>query len=566
NFDGTSSDTYIQKNLNDLLPPTSGWSLQSPTYSSPCVAINNSALIVGTATYSGSDSSIAPGQHGIILVPFDIVRKDDNDKYQPVDDIPVMVPGTGVGCGVATVPSSAPPVFTIQALQSLNSQVVDTLTFSSGTQTIPLAETGANTQIFSSSDGTITIEVLSPISFNENAYDTFKARYTNTTQSISNQIISLGETENVGVFRSMCFQMSLSFNQAPDPNQPDTIHFTISNSEIGDVISDTLTETGANTMVFSDSKSSIVAHISGTLSSGQIDEIDVEATFPDINANAVAMTLKETSASSLVFTNFASGSTTFANQTPRTPSEKVEVFRVRRYSGQTEDTIQMTVKTSVEEKPITLTRSTGGEFLSEKLIMIKEGENVSEIPEALLYTVIQVASDTDPKTKEIEFKDNVLQQTFTKKNALKPAFIGQSFTDGTLKQQGLTFVQLWGSGVTDNLGWALTGDSTDSSTTKPKFLDALPKSGFLAWFGHGLRTKASPAFTGIALIPPDGSELATTYELYSSELPSGLDYEFVFLNGCGSATPNNAGAADFISKFNAKAYLGCGLTPGNGTL
>ncbi|MDD5262280.1 MAG: hypothetical protein PHD76_10590 [Methylacidiphilales bacterium] len=35
----------------------------------------NNALIVGTATYSGSDNSIAPGQHGIMLIPFEVVRE-----------------------------------------------------------------------------------------------------------------------------------------------------------------------------------------------------------------------------------------------------------------------------------------------------------------------------------------------------------------------------------------------------------------------------------------------------------------------------------------------------------
>ncbi len=76
NFDGSSSDTYIKKNLNDLLPPTSGWSLQSPTYSSPCVAINNSAAIVGTATYS--QIPLTPTTHGVMLLPCEIVDKDKN--------------------------------------------------------------------------------------------------------------------------------------------------------------------------------------------------------------------------------------------------------------------------------------------------------------------------------------------------------------------------------------------------------------------------------------------------------------------------------------------------------
>ncbi len=38
------------------------------------VGVNDSGCIVGTATYSGSDSSISPGQHAVMLVPAQITR------------------------------------------------------------------------------------------------------------------------------------------------------------------------------------------------------------------------------------------------------------------------------------------------------------------------------------------------------------------------------------------------------------------------------------------------------------------------------------------------------------
>ncbi len=512
-----------------------------------------------TDTYSVNVAERFPNVNGKIVIDpiaLDIVRKNDSDEYQPVDDIPVMVPENGVGRGSATVPFNGTPEFTLESLQGLDSQSIDTLAFATGGQQSTLTETGNDTKIFESPDEAITVEVLSAISFDENTYDTFNVLYSNTDETVSDQLNSMGETEDPGIFRSMRFEMSGAFTQAPSSSQVDTIRFTITNSEVGDTISDTLTETGTNTLVFSDTTSSIVVNLSGTLSSGQVDSVDVEATFPDIRANGIALSLDETSTSSLVFSNFSSGTTTFANETPRTPSENVEIFRVRRYSGQTGDTIQMTVKTSVDEVPITLTRTTGGEFMSEKMIMIRAGEDVSEIPEALLFTVIQVESDAAQESKEIEFVEDSSEQTITTKNALPSAYIAHSFTSDTLKQQGERFVDLWKADVPDKLGWALTGNAADYSSTKAKFLDALPKSGFLGWFGHGLRTKESPAFIGLQLVVPTGGTPGTDNELLDSQLPAGLEYEFVFLNGCGSATVGNPAAESFIAKFNSKAYLG----------
>jgi hypothetical protein len=63
NLDGTTSSTYVGKNINTLIPANSGWSV------APVTAINNAGCIAGSANYSGTNSAIPAGAHGVILVP-----------------------------------------------------------------------------------------------------------------------------------------------------------------------------------------------------------------------------------------------------------------------------------------------------------------------------------------------------------------------------------------------------------------------------------------------------------------------------------------------------------------
>jgi hypothetical protein len=63
NLDGTTSSTYVGKNINTLIPANSGWSVDY------VAAINNAGCIAGTANYSGTNAAIPQGYHGVILVP-----------------------------------------------------------------------------------------------------------------------------------------------------------------------------------------------------------------------------------------------------------------------------------------------------------------------------------------------------------------------------------------------------------------------------------------------------------------------------------------------------------------
>ncbi len=88
NEDGTPSATYISKNINELIPSDSGYSVMINSQvglnivfpvSKRSNVINDSGMILAAATYSGTDSSIAAGPHAVLLLPAELAVDANRD-------------------------------------------------------------------------------------------------------------------------------------------------------------------------------------------------------------------------------------------------------------------------------------------------------------------------------------------------------------------------------------------------------------------------------------------------------------------------------------------------------
>ena len=102
-----TTNTYHASNLNDILPTGGGWSsliVDDYNYSK---AINDSGAIVGTATYSGTNTAIASGSHGVMLCPCSVVN-DPNNTYT-VDMTNPVLPYVRFGLWDNAFDNSTPP-------------------------------------------------------------------------------------------------------------------------------------------------------------------------------------------------------------------------------------------------------------------------------------------------------------------------------------------------------------------------------------------------------------------------------------------------------------------------
>jgi len=399
--------------------------------------------------------------------------------------------------------------------------------------------------------------VLSPITFEAALLDRFQVTYSNSSTGVSNQLRVMTETVDAGVFRTIDFPLTVTLAAPPSPSVVDTLTFEGRQTELPLVISGTLTETTPASLVFTDGTTTVVLDLGAGLSPAIIDSVVATVTSAPLAAIGIPVALPETGSSSLVFTGFDFTSGTETDLSPVSLSSAVEIFRIRAFSDTPDATISYDVVTEVETKTVTLDRVSGNEFISGDILALAEGANTGAIPNPGDFTLIQVrASDTDRTTSEITIKKVGEQDIIFYGNAIRPAFVGQSFIKAenlTLWQAGKNMVDLWVPGVRDDLGYPLYQSSGEYSCTKTEFLNGSRNSQFFAWFGHGLYNKAGTKFIGLVVQwDPVGMDV----ELKPSEIDNGLDYEFVFLNGCGSATPGNAAAADFVKKFNSRIYLG----------
>lgn len=537
-------------NLQDKIP--TNWAL------SGALDINNHGVILANATRTLDDQGqpiTDPQPEPVLLMPFDIVRKNETGDYVSINNIPMMRAGDGIERGKASSSDTVSKVFSLK-VTPLDDQVEDTISFLTENEVILLSETTAASRIFESANGSIQVAISSPVQFNPDAYDTFSIIYTNSEVGAVNETVIMGETEESGVFRALQFTLWLTFQ----PTSTSNMEVVISPSETPVTLMDNLLENASVPGLYENDDMTIAFRQPANFSPSAVDVIEVIFTSLELFANQVTLRLTETSADSREFTNQTQATVIYSDEPSRVPSETVEVFRIRRYASTTEDTFQMTVRSATEDVLVTLTRTQGGEFLSEPMIAVNEGDDISLIPNSTLYRTIQVLADAQEATKEIRFIDNALNIEMATKNTTRTAYIAHGFsTDPSQaieKSLGDKFVDNWKVGVPDKLGWSLTAGAADYASTKTRFIAASSKSGFIAWFGHGQYSLASKEFIGLDMFRVPGFNVNSATMLTADSLPAGLDCEFVFINSCGSATPGNAAASALITKLNSKLYIG----------
>jgi hypothetical protein len=87
NPDGSTATNYVAKNINQLLPPNSGWAVTATTTNSLAsypgithpIIINNGGSIAATASYSGTDTAYVSGTNGALLIPAELAVDANRD-------------------------------------------------------------------------------------------------------------------------------------------------------------------------------------------------------------------------------------------------------------------------------------------------------------------------------------------------------------------------------------------------------------------------------------------------------------------------------------------------------
>jgi len=163
--------------------------------------INDSGAIVGTATYSGTNTAIAAGSHGVMLVPMDLVVQTapGSGQYQTIDAPPLFPNDDGVGRGPSPSQSSPNPKGVFVALSAdLTTTAVGTMTATiggpGGNFYGTLTETAANSGIFVDANNTVTLTLPVGTTTSSTAVNTLNATVNSTSLGFNNATVSLVES------------------------------------------------------------------------------------------------------------------------------------------------------------------------------------------------------------------------------------------------------------------------------------------------------------------------------------------------------------------------------------
>ncbi|MBI3181067.1 MAG: IPT/TIG domain-containing protein [Myxococcales bacterium] len=208
--------------------------------------------------------------------------------------------------------------------------------------------------------------------------------------------------------------------------------------------------------------------------------------------------------------------------------------------------VTLTSQNPVRSSSVTVTRQPDGAFRSTPFVAIESGGTA---PPG--FTAFELSSTTPSAGEEISVTFVASEPIDTRRRD-RTAFVAYYYEspDGRKRAEGNynLVIPLVGPGA--GLGYEII---KDRSLSKQDALDAAPKASL--WLTDTHSAVPDEVFIGIAVDPPFFSSKVEDQLLTPDDLPGGLQYRFVWIDGCRSGQQGSA-AEQFAAKFGAEAYLG----------
>jgi hypothetical protein len=595
---GTPAWNTYELNLSDLLPPSTGWQMNS------AAKINNGGAIVGTATYSGSNTNIAAGSHGVLLIPLDLVVQTGTatGQYEHIDSAPLFPADSGVGIG-PPADDTNPKGISITLAADLTTSAVGSMTATiggpNGNFSGTLTETAANSGVFVDSGNTVTVTLPVGTATSPTQMDVLNATITSSSLGYNNATFSLVESDVDSLyFSSPVAYAEIVFGAAYNSSVINSARVTINlencyadgTESSSGTLSYNMSETSAGSKVFVDSASGLtvtLTNFSGT-TSGSVNSMVATFSSGILGSASLASTLMNTTTNSLDFTSFATtGDSVSSSQgsdatpdNPATTGDGVFYVRMKGMSGPITLTLQTDVGAS-QQVTLNSDPNNPGTIISGPLLIVPQNTDAN----TSTYSGIQVfstagnsptlQSNAGTPGLKISGSGNL---NLTEENApiLGGMFLGRSVDAATKKAilaslAGTSYVNNYNTELssifnTVSLPFRLHGKYLlDFIVGHDFFLNSvLPNYHILYLTSHGASTPPGVFYPGKPpLIPYQGISLGDGTYVYAPDVANSLRqyanagknvYSLVYLDECSSC---DVGAAS----VNAAGIMPSGVTP-----
>jgi hypothetical protein len=259
-------------------------------------------------------------------------------------------------------------------------------------------------------------------------------------------------------------------------------------------------------------------------------------------------TLTETSGTSLQYSNYQRTFGTEPNETPATDSQAV--FYVQ-FPGPTATSITLV---SGGNSVTTTASPVGGEpdlLRTGKLVLVEPGDPFS----ASGFTTLPVSYPGAGRNPTIQLK--MYGQTVVDPGTAPHALVGSCLSTWSVGERHVNHIE---NDLTQNLGWAVVKQPV---FTHAMLNDAVNNSSLFYLITEGVTDDGTltGAFVGFEVIRTVNMVHNSFDQILSSDLPqvtAPKTYALVFINGCkaGDASTDGNAVQGFITRFNAKAYVG----------
>ena len=544
--------------LDDLVPTDSGWS------NIGAVKINNSGAIVGTATYTPQhpNDSIPAGQHGVLLIPFEIDHEATlgSGNYDKLSTTPIFQPNDGAGRGLPAPTDSPGITFTAThngagVVTGLSATISTSIGLFSGT----LIQSTSNPLVFADTGNTITVTLASGTTISDSTVDTIALTVTSASMALSGVSFTVVET-NVATNQFFMPIFACTFT-------PDSVHGTASLQIVtpnsagnGDYAQQSFVLNQTSTNVFNDLNSGMTVTVLSSSTSGGVGIKGVVLSGAGMPSIGIPLTLMETGAGTSIF-YYGPTSSPGTNITPDDPSVTGDGTFYIRLKGMGSSSQQFTLTSDVDSITTTFTPDPNDStsLRSDLLLLVPQGSNTS-FGSALKVLQVPAATLASNWTPTIKLSKPSGGNSPILSLPAKPGLyvgIGLSPNDPKLLSDlaanshypnHLDLITKYGFAVGS---FHLAADYDDhGAMTKQRMLAAIPTHSAWYSFQHGLASSSKSSFEGIGTY-----DLQDIKPLDIKNAIGNQQYDFVYLNGCKSAD-GSSGSIDMKNSWNCKAYLG----------
>ncbi len=502
----------------------------------------------------------------INLVMLETVREVPygSANYVKVDTIPIFQPDDGKGRGPSTELLNMPFLalkFNEEPSNSQANTLEAKLTIAKEAKTYNLTETAVDSNVFVDPDNGFTVTFDSPPITNSNAQDELTCEVTSSLGSISDKLFNLKESASDSLyFSDVKTFITVIFDNELLSYQQDTLTIQYENGMLAS--EETLTETSADSLVFSNEDGSFTVNLNnyqGTLP----DSLYITINNQDyIEISKAELKLPKVNDSPYVYTNepIGEGSDLPPNN-PLDDGQGIFKIRVRCPHDTLRTPFQVDIATDSASATLPLFLERPDYYkskVSSPTVLLSEGCDVS-------YDGINTLCSASGEGKiTVNAKDYFNNSAAEVKNdTAKGAFVGTTIPflefGWYIRKHSATTSDI-SEIIHERLGY--TSRKFEWSITGKEFLEALPNNSVWYSSSHGFAPHG--VFRGIPVWSYSEQEGSSATMCPICIFPeqvrdsiNGNSYKLVFLNACLSGQEDPSGNADeFLSAFNAGKYMG----------